>query len=345
VYRGAFIFSLQILLRTSYAQLEMGGVSGDTVVQMKGSQHALARNLKKGDVIMGQRGKDRTPSECTVISVVEQGKTELAGNFSFSHMLYDKKKIATQAKKEPSIVGLQDLHSYEVLTDCELVKAETPNGVEYFTPLSSAFCSSSSMSWFDYHILFGTLAEIMTKTGPFWIDIKNYNDCTAGPACTVPSWKDALPPICNAMLQCAKNKKQATCNTLNTLSHAFVKEHLSPGLQSKFTGAYPTFGKAVMDRDVPENGGDAWWKFWKWGIWSMNFDIDWRNPWVISLLVSICIAINAFIAVCVWQFYDRGDQYSYESFGSGEYGTYESDRDYEDRTATRTQTATYDDHY
>lgn len=348
----AFIFLLQILPRGGFAQNELGGVAGNTVVRKNDNQVVLVSGLKDGDVVMGLKGLSRTVSECNVVSTIEQGTTELAGNFSFSHWLYDNGKMSTHEQLQPSIYGLADAHSYEVLTDCELVKAETPNGVSYFSPLSSAFCGTPSMSWYDYHVLFGTLAEIMTKSGAFWADIRNYKDCEAGPTCTVPSWRVALPPICTTMMQCVKKKAQATCDTLNTLSNAFVKEHLPAELQSKFTSAFPTLGNAVMARkippEIPPEGTKKWWQylmFWRWGVWRcewLNFDINWRSPWVIAATVVIGVFILAATAVCCSLLIEHKEgDYSYESFGSGEY----NEHDYESHhthSATHTATVTKD---
>lgn len=351
----AFIVLLQILSQVGFAEREhsneMAGVAGNTVVRNKDNQQVLVSSLKDGDVVMGLKGYDRSASPCTVVSTIAQGATELAGNFSYPHMLYTDNEIRTHMSNEPSIHGLQDFQSFEIISDCELIQAETPNGVSYFSPLSSVFCGSSKISWYDYYVLFGTLAEIVTKTGTFWIDIRNYKDCVAGPTCTVPSWKAALPPICTSMKLCAINKEQATCDSLNTLAHAFVKEHLPVELQTKFATAYPTLGKDVMARVVPEKAGKKkWWEhlmFWKWKVWKfdwVNFEINWRSPLTITILVCICIAINGFIAICVMQcMKDEGD-ISYHSFESQESG---DERDYETGTHTRTHTHTadYDDGY
>jgi len=335
----AFIFLLQILPRAGYAQNELGGIAGDTIVFTGANDMVAVRNLKDGDVIMGSKGPSRKSSKCKVITTIEQGSTELAGNFTFAHMLYDKDQLTTQARKDPSIHGLVNAHSYAVLTDCELVKTRTPKGVQHFSPLSSVFCGANQMSWSDYTNVFKTLMTIIGKTGAFWIDIRNYNDCAADKKCTVPQWRAALPPICNAMLQCVTQKEQKMCDGLNTLSNAFVSEHLPPELQSKFTKSYPAFGNSVKDMDTASSDRKKWWEdfeFWK-------SDINWRSPWAITFLVCLCLVINALIAVFAWYSMSEGDQYSYESFGTAEYdGTGEYD-DVEYDTATRTQTGTYDD--
>lgn len=278
---------------------EVGGFGENLRVKMMSGTFKPISRLKENDMIWGKHGEDLTDAFCKVTAVVPQGPHTLAGNLSDSQMIWTESGLEMNGAvgNEPSIHHeRRNSQTYQVFSNCELVHTEE-NGV--LSPISGMFCGKKKMAWQDYVILYKSVSSIIKQTGKFWLNIKNYKDCSEN--CTFSTWRSALPPICESLISCARDRAESHCQRLEILTNIFAKEYLNPPYsQQWFTSfsdiSFPTFIKrqilskpgSVENIDTEEDGD-----------FSSNFSAKWNDPWIWILVAVAFIFILSVIIYTV----------------------------------------------
>lgn len=168
-------------------------MDGNMRVEVQGQGFQPVSSLQPGTYV---RGVDRAGSSawCEVRNLNAKGQGLVLGNFTPGHYIQGPNG---DVQKSISVSTAGELNYTEVFnfaTSCPLVIAESG---DRFTPLATDMCSFE-MSYSDYLYLFDAMTSLVADTGAFWFDIDHFVDTQSE------TWQAATPPVCEAMLQCAK---------------------------------------------------------------------------------------------------------------------------------------------
>jgi len=216
-------------------------------VTENGIQAVEVSSLSKGDVVRGMDGNG-LEANCEVTVSKMMGHGMVVGDFTPGHFV-----VALNSKDEMVVKDVYNtpektkkerkVDLYDVFTTCPVVETEDSR---LFTPISDVFCGNvgDGMSWSDYKNVFAFISNAISITGPdAWLTMSNY---VSNDECHDEDWKDALPHICNAVVDCGiqigqteLTKEMATeteknhCHRMKEEINDFIECHMNGNAQAK----------------------------------------------------------------------------------------------------------------
>lgn len=241
-----------------YWILNTGGsscVSGDMLVESESSGPIKVGALVEG---MKIRGKDAHGKSqwCTVQDIYFNGMGTLFGNFTEGHLVLDDSTGMVQPSGNSSHENFGA--RYTIFTDCPVM--ENKDG-ELFTPLAQTFCGSRDFSWSEYLVLWKAIQKVVSDTGIFWFHLdETFTDCKNTTLCgNLTDWRDALPPVCESLMDCASSQDDVICDDFEEEAQTFFDRYVRAERVEEIKKSYAEYGSISQSvKDSSQNEDNLW---------------------------------------------------------------------------------------
>ena len=273
-----------------------GCLDGDMQLETLSRGRVKISSLKEGEFIRGVKTTITTPSWCNITAIFPViGNASTFGGFTPDHFIvFDKNVNGTSngfndANTFVSGAGKKGYEKigpiYTLVTDCDA--AYNSNG-QLFTPISSTFCPA--ISWSDYLPIMAAIRQVMAKIGPegkFLFNLDVYYNNPSDP--NYPNFKDALPKLCAATLQCSRDND---CDNFESGWSQFFQLHLKPTQLQVLQQVFPNMGlSGQLDGTLTAAVTAA-----------RNMNLTNSNQVTLLIEVGGSIALLSFVVVCfLWR--------------------------------------------